>query len=295
MTQSVLVLGGSGRFGRHASKAFEDAGWQVRRFDRAKDDLDTAMRGADVVVMGWNPPGYHLWARQLVELHQEVAKAARAAGATVILPGNVYVFGPDAPSPWGMNTPHLARNPLGRLRIAAEHAYRAAGTRTIILRCGDFIDGENSGNWFESHIAKNANKGFIRYPGDPTVPHAWAYLPDAARAAVALSEQRDRLSRFEDVPFPGYTLSGNDLAAAIARAIGIEINVRSFNWRMMRLLRPFVPVLGGLFEMRYLWSLPHQLEGGRLTTLVPDFTPTRIEDALSAALAYQSRPGEAFS
>ncbi|GGD22198.1 NAD-dependent epimerase/dehydratase family protein [Sinisalibacter lacisalsi] len=295
MTQTVLILGGKGRFGRHATQAFENAGWQVRQFNRAKDNLATAMQGADVVVMGWNPPGYHLWARQLVALHKEVAKAARAAGATVILPGNVYVYGPEASSPWTAETPHLARNPLGRLRIAAEDAYRAAGTRTIILRCGDFIDGENSGNWFESHIARKAHNGQIRYPGDPTVPHAWAYLPDAARAAVALSQQRDRLNRFEDVPFPGYTLSGDDLAAAISRAIGIKITVRSFNWGLMRLLRPFVPVLGGLFEMRYLWSLPQELDGGRLAALLPDFEPTPIEAALSAALAHQSRPGDAFS
>jgi nucleoside-diphosphate-sugar epimerase len=295
MTKRVLVLGGSGRFGRHATQAFEAAGWHVRQFNRNQDDLEVAMQGANVVVMGWNPPGYHLWERQLVALHTQVAEAARKAGATVLLPGNVYTFGPDAPSPWTAETPHLARNPLGRLRIAAEDAYRAAGTRTIILRCGDFIDGENSGNWFESHIAKSAHKGFIRYPGDPTVPHAWAYLPDAARAAVALCEQRDRLNRFEDVPFSGYTLSGEDLAAAISRAIGIKVTTRSFNWGLMRLLRPFVPVIGGLFEMRYLWSLPHELDGQRLAALLPDFKPTKIEDALSAALAHQSRPGEAFS
>lgn len=295
MPQTVLILGGSGRFGRHCTQAFHDARWQVRQFDRAKDDLDTAMRGADVVVMGWHPSGYHLWQRELVTLHKRVAEAARKAGATVILPGNVYVFGPDAPSPWGAATPHLARNPLARLRIAAEDAYRASGARTIVLRCGDFIDREDSGNWFESHIAKSLPKGFIRYPGDPDVPHSWAYLPDAARATVALSEQRARLDRFEDVPFPGYTLSGKGLAAAISHAIGIDIALRPFNWGLLRLVRPFMPGLGGVFEMRYLWSLPHRLDASRLAELLPDFTSTRLEDALSAALAHQSNPGEAFT
>jgi len=295
MTQTVLILGGSGRFGRHATQAFTEAGWQVRQFERARDNLDAAIQGADVVVMAWNPPGYHLWARQLVDLHKRIAEAARKAGVTVILPGNVYVFGPDAPSPWGAETPHLARNPLARLRIAAEDAYRAAGTRTIVLRCGDFIDGEDSGNWFESHIAKSVPKGFIRYPGEPDVPHAWAYLPDAARAAVALAEQRARLDRFEDVPFPGYTLSGKGLAAAISHAMGFDIALRPFNWGLMRLVRPFMPVLGGVFEMRYLWSLPHRLDGSRLAELVPDFKATRVEEALSAALAHQSNPGEAFT
>lgn len=288
MTRTILILGGSGRFGRHATRAFTDAGWNVRQFNRTRDDLDTAMSGADVVLMAWNPPGYHLWPAELVALHRKVASAASRAGATVIVPGNVYVYGPDAPAPWRPETPHLAKNQLARLRIEAEAAYRDAGTRTIILRCGDFIDGEATGNWFETHIAKSVPKGFIRYPGDPRAPHAWAYLPDAARAAVALAERRSDLSAFEDVPFPGYTLSGNELAATIARATGRTVSVKPFNWGLMRLLMPFMPVLKGVFEMRYLWFLPQRLDGARLAELAPGFTPTPPEQALSQALAYQS-------
>jgi nucleoside-diphosphate-sugar epimerase len=237
------------------------------------------------VLNAWNPPGYHLWPAQLVGLHTRVAEAAARAGATVILPGNVYVFGPDAPSPWTADTPHLAPNELGRLRIAAEAAYPKAGARLIILRCGDFIDGADTGNWFETHIAKSVPKGFIRYPGNPSAPHAWAYLPDAARAAVALAEIRDRLAPVEDVPFEGYTLSGNEMARAIGDALGREVGVKRFNWAMIRLLKPFMPVLRGVFEMRFLWSLPHRLDGARLQALVPGFVPTPLEEALRAALS----------
>lgn len=285
MSQTALILGGSGRFGRHATRAFSDAGWQVRQFDRQTDDLERAMIGADVVLMGWNPAGYHLWDKQLVPLHDRVARSARRAGSTVIVPGNVYVYGPDAPSPWRPDTPHLVQNPLGRLRREAEARYRHHGTRTIILRCGDFIDGVDSGNWFESHIVKPLPKGFIRYPGDPNAPHSWAWLPDAARAAVALAEIRDRLSDFEDVPFEGYTLSGNDLAAAISRSLGRPVAVRRFQWGLVRLLRPVMPMMAGLIEMRYLWSLPQRLDAARLADLLPDFKPTPPEAALRAALA----------
>ncbi len=78
-------------------------------------------------------------------LHAQVIAAARQSGATVIVPGNVYVFGADTPGPWGQTTPHGAQNPLGRIRIDMEAAYRGAGVRTIILRGGDFIDTEASG------------------------------------------------------------------------------------------------------------------------------------------------------
>jgi len=39
MTNTVLILGGSGKVGRHSAIAFERAGWTVRRFDRQQDKV----------------------------------------------------------------------------------------------------------------------------------------------------------------------------------------------------------------------------------------------------------------
>lgn len=288
MTKTALILGASGRFGRHAATAFETAGWTVRRFDRAKDDLRSAMQGAQVTVNAMNPAAYHLWDKQLAPLHARVIKAAKGTGTTLILPGNVYVFGPDAGTPWTADSPHLAQNPLARLRIAVEQMYRASDNPVIVLRCGDFIDTQKTLNWFEGFISKPAAKGRIDYPGDPDVPHAWAYLPDAARAAVMLAERRGSLARFEDVPFEGLTLSGRQMADAVGTAIGKPLRVATFPWWQLHLLRPFMPAINGLFEMRYLWSLPHRLDGTKLADLLPDFRPTPPEAAFRDALAYRN-------
>ncbi len=50
MTQTVLILGATGRFGRNAGEQFSRAGWTVRRFDRTRDDLARAAKGAEVIV-----------------------------------------------------------------------------------------------------------------------------------------------------------------------------------------------------------------------------------------------------
>ncbi len=99
MTKTVLILGATGRFGRHSATAFEAAGWTVHRFDRAKDDLHRAMQGADVTVNAMHPGGYHLWQAEMLPLHARVIAAAKDAGTTLILPGNVYVFGPQTGFP----------------------------------------------------------------------------------------------------------------------------------------------------------------------------------------------------
>jgi hypothetical protein len=49
-------------------------------------------------------------------------------------------------------------------------------------------------------------------------------------------------------------------------------------------MKPFMPMLAGLFEMRYLWSLPQRLDGSRLAELVPDFVPTPVDDAIEQSL-----------
>ena len=114
MTNKALILGASGRFGRNAVSSFLSAGWHVETFTRG-GDLIAASKGMDVIVNAWNPP-YPDWEKQVPGLTKKVIAAAKASGATVIIPGNVYVYGPKSPDLWGPDTPHRATNQLGRIR-----------------------------------------------------------------------------------------------------------------------------------------------------------------------------------
>lgn len=288
MAGTALILGASGRFGRNAAEAFRTAGWRVRTFDRATDSLPEAVLGADLIVNGWNPT-YDRWAAELPGLTAQVIGAAKASGATVLIPGNVYVFGAEAPDLFGPSVPHGAKNPLGRLRIEMEAAYRAAGVRTIVLRAGDFIDTEGSGNWFDKVIAAKAASGVLTYPGPLDVPHAWAYLPDMARAAVALAEMRGELPVFADIPFPGYTLTGRELVDACAAALGRPIRARQMAWWPIQAARLVWPMARHLLEMRYLWEKPHRLERRSFERLLPEFRETALEDALARTLGVPMR------
>ena len=64
MTQTVLILGGSGKIGKHSTEAFWNAGWTVRQYTRGTD-MTAAAQGADVIVNGLNPPNYHDWAKTI--------------------------------------------------------------------------------------------------------------------------------------------------------------------------------------------------------------------------------------
>lgn len=289
MTGKVLILGSTGRFGRHATEAFWNRGWRVTTFDRNKDNLNEAARGVDLIVNASNPP-YPDWAELVPVLTKQVIEAARLSGATVMIPGNVYVYGPVNAPDWSASTPHDATNPLGRIRVEMEREYRASGVKTIILRAGDYLDTEASGNWFDKIITAKVSKGTFTSPGPLDMAHAWAYLPDLAQAAVLLAEKRDQLDDTADILFPGFTLTLGEMAQLVERATDTQIKVRKFPWWAIRLASPFWKMGRSLIEMSYLWRTPHALDGTNFRKLLPDFLDTDPLVAVASALQTDIHP-----
>jgi len=292
MEKTVLILGSTGRLGRTATAAFDAAGWEVRRFDRSKDNLWDAAWGASVIVNGWNPP-YPKWEAEIPGQTTDIIEVAKASGATVIIPGNVYVYGAQAPERFTPHTPHLAKNPLGRVRIEMEAAYRASGVQTFVVRAGDYIDTEASGNWFDMIITKPLSKGIISYPGPLDRPHAFTFLPDVGETMVTMAEQRTKLSQFEDVNVPSLTMTGQELADAITEVVGHPIRAKRMSWLPIRVMALVWPMGRALVEMSYLWSKPHHLDETRHAELCPTFAKTPRFDALTQALRANIDPDKA--
>lgn len=289
MAKTVLILGASGRFGRNAQSSFSWAGWEVRRFDRKADALPDAAWGADLIINSWNP-AYPDWARDVPKLTAQVIETAKDTGATVLIPGNVYNYGREMPEVLSERTPQRATNPLGRIRIEMEDAYRQAGVRTLILRAGDYIDTNASSNWFDQIITAKADRGIFRYPGNPDIPHAWAFLPDVTDMAAALAEDLGALDPFMEVCVPGFTLTGREMAHRISAVTGRRQEVRPMSWLPIQLARPVWRMAAPLLEMRYLWNTPHALTSHRAEALLPNFMPTSLTDALEASLPEEINP-----
>lgn len=286
----VLVLGASGQFGGHMARAFDAAGWQVRRYQRGTD-MAAAAQGADVIVNGLNPPMYHDWARLIPQITTDVIAAARASGATVIVPGNVYVYG-DQPGPWGTDTPHRPCSRKGAIRAAMEADYRKSGVPVIVLRGGDFLDADSAGSVMNMVVMKGLGRNRLTAIAAPDVPRAYAYLPDLAGAAVALAEKRHSLPRFADIPFAGLTFTMIDWRAEVERQMGRAVKMSAFAWWQMTLLAPFWELARELREMRYLFETPHRLDPAPLTALLPDFHGASLAQVVAAHLRANGLEGQ---
>ena len=170
-----------------------------------------------------------------------------------------------------------------------EARYRSAATRglrTIILRAGDFIEGKDTGNWFESHIAKKVRGGKLSYPGDRTLAHAWAYLPDMAETMVRLAERREELRGFAEFGYGGLTASGEEIAKTFGDLLSRPIGFGYFPWPVVRLLGVLSPELREVIEMRYLWDRPHQVDDSRLRAFLGKRDCLDLEAVLQRTLAH---------
>ncbi len=290
--RSVLVLGANGRFGAAAAQAFRDAGWrvlaQVRRTPATPaagiepvtvpitdtEALVRAAAGASVVVHAVNPL-YTRWDEEAMPLLEAGLAVAQRLGANFMLPGNVYNFGESMPPLLREDTPQRPSTHKGEQRVAMEAAIaRACERGTIsgtVIRAGDFF-GAGSGSWLDLVIAKSLREGKLVYPGPMGLAHAWAYLPDLARAFVAVAEAGG--TGFRTLHFGGHTLTGTELLAALEQA-ATELGIapaRGFRhggmpWRFIRAVGLVHPMWRELARMSYLWRVPHALDGRRLAAL----------------------------
>ncbi|MDP1899539.1 MAG: NAD-dependent epimerase/dehydratase family protein [Rubrivivax sp.] len=308
---TVLVLGANGRFGAAAVQAFTSAGWQVlapmrrppavplpagtRVLDAPlRDTAGLAARaaGARTVVYAVNPL-YTRWDTEALPLARLGMDVAERLGARFMLPGNVYNFGQGMPALLREDTPQRPSTPKGQLRceLEAEIRERCArgGMQGVVLRAGDFY-GAGSGSWFDQVIVKSIAKGRLVYPGPLDVAHAWAYLPDLARAFVALAS-REGAPAFEQFHFAGHTLSGAELLAAVEAAAGElglcpagAIKVGAMPWGLIRTVGVVYPLWRELARMSYLWHVPHALDGAALARALGPLPATPVVDAVRQAL-----------
>ncbi|MBY5640993.1 NAD(P)H-binding protein [Rhizobium leguminosarum] len=307
---TALVLGATGGIGGAVARKLLARGWRIRALNRdaAKAsrsepafewvqgdamnaaDVLKAAEGVGLIVHAVNPPGYRDWERLVLPMLDNSITAARAVGVRIVLPGNVYNFGPDAlPAP----TEESLQHPMtkkGAIRVEMENRLKAAsqsGAGVIIVRAGDFFGpGTTANSWFSSGLVTPGKPvGTIRNPGRRGVGHQWAYLPDMAETIAQLIERADRLPAFAVYHMEGFwDADGMQMAEAIKRVAGGKAKIGGFPWWIVPLAAPFIPVMREIKEMRYLWKVPVRMRNTRLTAELCREPQTPIDEAVRASL-----------
>jgi nucleoside-diphosphate-sugar epimerase len=186
------------------------------------------------------------------------------------------------------DTPQRPQTVRGELRVRVESALEAAAARgdiqVIIVRAGDFYGPDSSMDWFDQIMLRELKSRTVRTMGYKDVPHAWAYLPDLARAFEALAAVRSTLGAFERFHFAGHFVAPAEMGAAIAAAAPTRVKVKPFPIAVLRLMGLIDPTIREIARMRYIWQHPMELRDDRLPSILgPDFG-TPFEVAVAATV-----------
>ncbi len=313
-TNTALVLGATGGIGGEVARQMRAAGWQVRAMKRGVEasvdaagiewvrgdalnaaDVLAAAQGCSVIVHAVNPPGYRRWAEWVLPMIDNTIAAARASGATVVLPGTVYNYGPDVfAQPIVEDAPQNPVTRKGAIRVEMERRLAEAAASgemsVIIVRAGDFFGPKAGNNWLAQGMVKPGQPvTAVQLPSAPGVGHQYAYLPDVAATMLALLKRRHELPAFARFHMGGYwDADGREFGRAIQRVVvqrgGKAPRLKAFPWWLMRLASPFVATLRELMEMRYLWSTEVRMDNQHLVRTLGREPHTPLEVAIEATL-----------
>lgn len=315
-TKTALVLGATGGIGGEMVRQLLAAGWTVRALKRgetqpargdgigwlrgdalSRTDVMAAAKGCSVIVHAVNPPGYRHWGQLVLPMLDNTIAAAIAENATIVLPGTVYNFGPDAfPAPGNLLAEDAPQRPLtrkGAIRVELEARLQRAstqGAQVIIVRAGDFFGPRAGNSWFSQGLVKPGQPvRSVLSPGAPGIGHQWSYLPDVARTMLQLLAVRASLPPFARFHMAGHwDDDGRQMTGAICRVVGRQTGARpalkAFPWWLMTLASPFVATLRELREMRYLWQAPLPLDNARLLAVLGQEPHTPLDEAVRATL-----------
>ncbi len=312
-TNTVLVLGATGGIGGEVARQLKEGGWNVRALQRRgaqpiekrngitwfrgdalnAQEVMTAANGCSVVVHAVNPPGYRRWSELVLPMLDNSIAAATTLGATLVLPGTIYNFGPDAFPVLAEDSPQHPATRKGAIRVEMERRLLAAsksGARILIVRAGDFFGPKAGNNWFSQGLIKPSKSvRTVSNPGRKGVGHQWSYLPDVARTMVELLARRDSLESFATFHMAGHwDADGSQMCESIQRVVarrtGQIPRVSAFPWWLLSLVSPFVATFREMREMRYLWREPIRMDNSRLTAVLGKEPHTPLDEAVEATL-----------
>jgi nucleoside-diphosphate-sugar epimerase len=298
------------------ARQFKDGGWNVHALQRRGEapiekrngitwfrgdalnaaDVVAAAKGCSVIVHAVNPPGYRRWSELVLPMVDNSIAAATTLGATLVLPGTIYNFGPDAFPRLSEDSPQHPVTRKGAIRVEMERRVFAAsknGARVLIVRAGDFFGAAGGNNWFSQGLVKPGKSvKTISNPGRKGVGHQWSYLPDVARTMVELLERRDSLEPFAVFHMGGHwDADGSQMCESIQRVVarrtGKTPRVSAFPWWLLSLASPFITTFREMREMRYLWRESIRMDNSRLIAVLGKEPHTPLDEAVEAALIGQ--------
>lgn len=306
---SLHVVVGHGPAGAATARALVEQGHRVRVVTRSArpaepgvefvaldatdaDRLVEETKGAEVLYH-CAAPAYTRWPQEMPALTAAVTTAAEAAGAVLVMLGNLYGYGP-VDGPMTEDLPLAATGSKGRVRarlwqdVLALH--EQGRIRAVEARASDFFGpGVTDSGHLAGRVVPVLLRGrTVRVLGDPAVPHSWTYLPDVARTLIRLGGTEAAWGRPWHVPTaPPATI--RSMVGLLCEAAGRPVvPVRRVPPAVVRVLGAFSPFLAELGEVRYQFDRPFVVDSSAAVERL-GMPPTPVPEQIDATVRWWRR------
>lgn len=245
-----------------------------------------AAEGATVVYR-CIPVRYSLWADVWQAATANIIAASEHAGARLVSPGNVYVYGDFHEAPADEDHPLDAGGKKGRLRVATQEtlwrAHREGRVELVIPRVpdpfGPRVMNRVFGSLFESAVRGRSAPWF----GDPDVRRDFLFIDDAAAASVLLGRSDKAYGEAWHVPGAG-AMTPREFIGLVYGAAGHKAKFHRLTPAAVRLKSLVDAETREFLEFRYLFERSCVLDGGKFARAFPEFTYTPHEKAIESTL-----------
>lgn len=246
------------------------------------DDVKRAVAGAEqaVITVGFEYLG-DFWKVVWPKAIRNFIAAAEIENIRMVMIDSLYMYGPqNEPLHEDMPLTSYGKKPAVRAEVTRiwKQAARAGRIRFAALGAPDFY-GPGVGR---SHIG-DSGLGLVAKGKAATMimgldhPHAFAYVPDIARAVLSLLDAGDdAYNQIWHVPCAP-TRTPRELLQIGADAVGKPLKVMAIPTLMLRGIGLFSPFLRECIEMRFTWNRPYHVDATKFSRRFwSDATPFEV-------------------
>lgn len=212
-----------------------------------------------------------VWAEKWPVIMANVINACKEAGAKLVFFDNVYMYGKVE----GKMTEQTPFNPVsrkGEIRalIATTLLDEIANKNisALIARSADFYGPVGFTTSVPNLLVfKNFKKHkHAQWLGNPTVPHSFTYVPDAAKALYMLANKEEAFGQTWHLPTAPHPLTGEEFIRQAAAAMQADSSFNKLSGWLVRVGGLFDRTIKELQEMLYQNEYPYIFDSTKFDT-----------------------------
>jgi nucleoside-diphosphate-sugar epimerase len=300
------VIFGTGPLGKWTARELARQGKRVRLINRSSGRAADLPEGAEVVKAdAYDPrqtieltagatavyqcaqPAYHEWMKRFPPLQAAILEGAAAAGAKLIVPENLYMYGDPEGRTLTEGSPYRAHSRKGKVRLAMTDALataqREGKVRVAIARGSDFFGPEDSVSAGLIYWPALAGKA-VSALGRLDQPHTFTYVADFGKTLATLGTHDEALGQVWHVP-SNPPITQAELVAMVQEAVGKPVKVQRATAPILWLVGLGNPDARELIEMLYEFERPFVMSSEKFQGAF-GISPTPLREAVQATVEW---------